>query len=744
MFPHGHTTIKLLVSYIALVLPFLFSGAVLGWTFMLRARGIGRLYAVDLGSSSGAVVAFLLLLWPIGGDWFVWLCAGLALVGFLAFSRNLVSQRLRLVVTAICLISVVLLNKHLIGDKPEPYKWLARAYDPGVKTAKVEATEWTPITRIDLWSDSARDLVSRVPLPGPADTKMITQDADAFTMLWGPRHVEHVLQSASRGNASDALSITYLLNRKPKDSLVIGVGGGVDMMTAKAYGSQRLTGVEINPATVALVSGPYRNFLQWPTWNGVDLVRAEGRNYVRSRRDAYDTIVMSGVDTFSALNAGAYVLSENYLYTVQAVQDYLRALKKNGTMAIFRWFFFKAPRETLRLTNIFQTAAEDLGIAHPNQCIMVIAQDTGLGSSDFHWAATFLKKTPFTPAEVDEALNAVAGLPTLSVVYLPKVFPPDIQAQREHKEAERDPSMNVAQSVFNHLLTADSAKRSAFVNTYPYRVDPVYDDRPFFFQYYKPGGHTINVDGRSVNVDTSWGAVAYYVLYLVLAMCAVICLLCILGPLWYFERRGLETAGSIPLVLYFACLGAGYMAFELGAMQVLNLYLGDPAYSLAVVLAGLLVASGAGAALSTRFSGEAVKVISVATTVVAIAIVIWLAWTSFFTTRTMQFSLAFRAVATLVFLFPVGVALGIPFPTAVKALEHRNPAFIAWAWGVNGVTSVLASILAIVVAMSVGFKIVVCIAAATYMLAMLSYRWYSRRSRGDSLTEAPAAAVNIV
>lgn len=101
MFPQGHTTIKLLVSYIALVLPFLFSGAVLGWTFMLRARGIGRLYAVDLASSSGVVVAFLLLLWPIGGDWFVWPCAGLALVGFLVFSRSLVSQRLRLIVTAI-------------------------------------------------------------------------------------------------------------------------------------------------------------------------------------------------------------------------------------------------------------------------------------------------------------------------------------------------------------------------------------------------------------------------------------------------------------------------------------------------------------------------------------------------------------------------------------------------------------------------------------------------------------------
>src|SRR5581483_3723735 len=284
---------------------------------------------------------------------------------------------------------------------------------------------------------------------------------------------------------------------------------------------------------------------------------------------------------------------------------------------------------------IFRTAAERLGIPHPNQCIMVIGHDTGLGGDDFHWASTFLKKKPFTPAEVDQAVRAVASDPQLSFVYMPKVFPPEIQSQREQKEAERNPSMNLAQSVFNRLLTANSAERSAFVKSYPYRVDAVYDDQPFFFEYYKPGAHTISVGGSSVIADTSWGALAYYVLYLVLAMCVIICLVCILGPLWYFERRGLEMAGSIPLVLYFACLGAGYMTFELGAMQVLNLYLGDPAYSLAVVLAGLLVATGAGAALSTRFSGDAVKVISFATAVVAIVIVIWLAWISFFTTRTM-------------------------------------------------------------------------------------------------------------
>jgi hypothetical protein len=195
---------------------------------------------------------------------------------------------------------------------------------------------------------------------------------------------------------------------------------------------------------------------------------------------------------------------------------------------------------------------------------------------------------------------------------------------------------------------------------------------------------------------------------------------CILGPLWLFQRRGLDSAGTAQLIIFFACLGAGYMLFEVGAMQVLNVYIGDPAYSLALVLAGLLVASGMGAALSTRlFSAAPARVIAFSTVFIAAAIIVWLIAIHFLSRQTMQFPLVARAAITLIGLIPVGILLGLPFPTAVRQLEKSNPRFIAWAWGVNGVTSVLASIAAIVVAMRFGFNAVVTIAAATYLLGMV-------------------------
>ncbi|MGB6689812.1 MAG: hypothetical protein WBE76_18405 [Terracidiphilus sp.] len=721
--PWAPTIVKLILSYIALTVPFLCSGGVLGWIFMLRAKSIGRLYAIDLACSSGAVMAFLLLLWPIGGDWFVWLCGAVAFIGFLAFSQRVLGLGWRLAVAAVFLVSVLGLNKNLMGKVPVAYKTLARAYRPGVTTATVEATEWTPITRIDLWSDTAHDLASGKLTPDAEDAKMITQDADAFTMLWGPHHVAWEKDQARQGKYVGALSLTYLLNRNPQDALIIGVGGGVDMMTARVYGANRITGVEINPATVALDSGPYSDFLQWPKWEGVNLVRAEGRNYLRGKRGSYDTIVMSGVDTFSALNSGAYVLSENYLYTVEAVEDYLRALKPDGTAAIYRWFFYRGPRESLRLAGMFREAAERLGIAHPEQCILVVSEDLGWGR--YRWAATFIKKRPFTAAEVSEVQAAIAGNPKLSIAYMPKVFSPEVQAQMEQKETDRDPSLSFARGVYNQLLTSSPAQRAEFVKSYQFRIDPVFDDRPFFFEYFKPGAQRVNASALSADLSSIRGPAGYYVLYILLLICAVICVGCILVPLSLFQRRGLKTPGVVPLVLFFACLGAGYMLFEVGAMQVLSVFVGDPAYSLALVLAGLLVASGVGAALSTRFSHlPALRVISYATATIAAAMVIWLAAAHFLDPRAMQLPLTARAAITLAGLFPVGVLLGLPFPTAVKQVEKLNPNFIAWAWGVNGVTSVLASIVAIVVAMQVGFTLVVCIAAAIYLLGFMAYRWH--------------------
>src|SRR5262245_16751931 len=396
MIPGRGATLKLLLSYVGLTIPFLCSGAVLGWVFMSRASRINRLYSVDLVFSSLAVLGFLVLLQSLGGDVIACACSGIALVVFAVFRLRVVDPPVLIVVIGGWVAMALMLRSALLGNQPESYKTLGRAYASGMETAAIEETRWTPTTRIDVLSDTAKDVITRAPSAEAAESKLITQDADAFTIMLGRPRVERMFATAGRGEIIGALSLTYRLNPEPAESLVIGVGGGIDIVTARAHGARQITAVEINPATVALDTGQYREFLQWPSWQGVNLVRGEGRNYVRGRQNAYDTIVMSAVDTFAALNSGAYVMSENYLYTVEAVEDYLRALKPNGTMAIYRWFFLK-PRESLRLASLFQAAAERMGLERPSQSIMVVSEEVGWS---YRWAVTLIKRRPFTAEEV--------------------------------------------------------------------------------------------------------------------------------------------------------------------------------------------------------------------------------------------------------------------------------------------------------------------------------------------------------
>src|SRR5262249_37336188 len=150
-----------------------------------------------------------------------------------------------------------------------------------------------------------------------------------------------------------AINLVFLMQAQPpEESLIIGVGGGPDINMSHFNNAQHTTGVEINPVMADISTRMYADYVEWPHFHDVSIVVDEGRHYIRSRSNRYDAITMSGIDTFSALNSGAYVLSENYLYTAEAFEDYLKALKPDGIMVINRWFEAIPPRESLRLAGL--------------------------------------------------------------------------------------------------------------------------------------------------------------------------------------------------------------------------------------------------------------------------------------------------------------------------------------------------------------------------------------------------------
>jgi hypothetical protein len=198
------------------------------------------------------------------------------------------------------------------------------------------------------------------------------------------------------------------------------------------------------------------------------------------------TLVMSGIDTFSALSSGASVLSADYLSPVEAVEDYLNVLKPDGTIAISRWLF-PQPRESLRLSNLYIAAAGRMGQEHPDQSVMVIAEDLGWS---FRWATTLIKRRPFTPDEVRRLAALIEGNPKLDLVYIPRMLPASEQAALEAKAfARNSAALEGAREAYDGLFGAAGTSPEALkaFEEYPYRIDPTYDERPFFFEYFKRG-----------------------------------------------------------------------------------------------------------------------------------------------------------------------------------------------------------------------------------------------------------------
>lgn len=705
--------LKLVVCYFLLTIPFVCAGLVLGTIFMCQGKNIYRLYFFDLASSALGAVFFVWLLQPLGAEGLSWVVALLGIASF--FFLGLVSKiswREAGGMLALLLCLFFWLRGDLINDYPEPYKTGGYFDLQRHEDFKIEATEWHPIAKIDVVS--TKDY---------GQAKRIVQDREALTAMMLPPEVERTLASVAKneetGESIGWQAITYGMRPQPDKVLVIGVGGGKDVVLAKAFGAKEIVGVEINSATIELVTQHYADQAVWPHWDNVEVVCLDGRTFVANADEEFDVMVMSGIDTFSALSTGAYVLSENYLYTVESMGDYLSAVKEGGVIGIFRWLFSK-PRESLRLANLYLEWAEQNEMEAPEKQLMVIGVDIGW---NYNWAATYIKKgQAYTADEIKMALEIVEKNDNLYLVYLPPVLP----AEEEKLAKEKFFSHGVdyfgeAREIYAGLINASQeGKRPAFAESYTYNITPVYDDRPFFFEY-----HKINelFSGSEANFFRVRGIMVHYTLYIMFFVTLLVCLFGMLLPLYFYQKDGLQVPGASQLVVFFSSLGVGFMFIEIGMIQRLSVYLGSPIYSLTVVLAGVLVFTGLGSYFASLFTWLGPrKLLAYGMLGTAALAVAWNLLIDPLIHMTMGYPLEARVALVLLSILPLGVAMGFPFATGLRYLDEQSPRFIPWAWGINGMTSVLGSILAILLAMRIGFSVVVLIAALIYLLAYLISR----------------------
>jgi hypothetical protein len=428
----------------------------------------------------------------------------------------------------------------------------------------------------------------------------------------------------------------------------------------------------------------------------VDIHVSDGRSFIRSSRDRYDVIQMTLVDTWAATAAGAFALSENNLYTVNAFHEYFQHLRDDGMIAITRWEF-RRPREALRVVSQAMTALNRMGITDTRTHFMVVSE--GELDEDGIPVLVLAKKSPFTAEEEQRLRDHLATQPRLALIYSPAA-----------------PQENA----FTRLILSNDAIR--FTADYPYNVAPVTDDNPFFFFTLKTGQalkETLAGTGRGMDWKNNLGLVVLGIL-LVLSIIAVLAFLIV--PLLLGTRAEHAHIRVLPL-LYFVAVGLGYIVLEIAFIQRFVLFLGHPTYALTVVVFLMLLSSGMGSYAARRWFPDPNRIWMAALIVVAASLLYLVALPPLLSTFVGLPFIA-KLLLSAAVLAPLGFVMGMPFPTGIRALSGAGHQTVEWAWAMNAASSVLGSVSAMVIAIHWGLNVALLVGALAYAAAAILVRTF--------------------
>ena len=677
------------LMYLLSALPFFAGGATISLAISRLSANINAVYAVDL---LGAGVGCLLLMPALNILGAPGAIAASSLLGIVSAGCFTAPAARRRFLAQAAGLSVAVLGA-----------WVAGAFDvsttKGHENHPVLFSKWNSFSRIGVYEQpyGAWSLSEKYTGPLP-ETRLMDIDSAAGTQIL-----------KFGGNLQDVSYLQYELTAlgyrlygaagvtppTPFNALVIGTGGGRDLLSALVFGAARVDGVEINPIIVNDVMRERFREYSGAIYDHpkVNVTVEDGRSYVRRSPNQYDIIQASLVDTWAATAAGAYALSENSLYTVEAFDDYLDHLTDRGVLSVSRWVF-----DGLRLISLAQEAGARRGW-DPADRLAIIQHDK---------VATFLlKKTPFTDGERKTLLDAAADL-GFAVLYMPGTPTPSFGDNRDD---------------YARLLRAPD--RQAFYARYPLDVTPTTDDRPFFFNTTKLRNHSfiapvlrlfgVHVE-RPVNPG-AWATGGLTALLVLLAISSFLIVLFILAPLG-LTSRGALGPGWLRSLGYFACLGGAFMLIEVALLQRFVLLLGHPVYSLTVTLFSLLLGTGLGSVLSRRIGDAHVRRAAIlACGAVVVVALLWASVLPAIVQAAIAWPLTLRLALAVALMTPAGMVMGIPLPAGVRLLAASQPQLVAWAWGMNGALSVLGAILAVFIAMNWGFSVTLLCGAAVYAVA---------------------------
>jgi len=711
--------------YIILSAPFFCSGLAIALLFTRCSAQVNRLYAADLLGAGLGCAAIAVVMPAFGGSGSAVIAATLGMMAAVVFASSSRDRRL-----AACagMLAGLTFAVALVADRALPISVTSDKIHP-LRPAgqKPSYTAWNTFSRVDVYNLPARPEAG---WPEPGASLVIDSGAAATGMADLSGGVRNYL---ARTPEYRPPGLTYIGKQHPK-VLIIGSGAGREVLEALYFGASSITAVEINPIINDLVTRRMRE-----QWGGlfeqpeVHLVTEDGRSYVRRSQEKYDAIISIQTMTTAAITSGALTLSESYVLTREAFEDYFDHLTPDGVLMITR-----PPQQLPKLFTTARELFESRGLGSPADHLLAFSANLmAFGARRFH-AGFLMKKSPITAEELKtlrERLGVGQADPWTG--QQPQIYyPPD-----EYRGAK--PAELVKRLA--EIVTAPDL-RSVYASNWV-ELAPATDNRPFFNEPVRWSAmrpwmfRKVLAGGNQVDGDLP---VAQVTLVILFVQAVFVAAFLILLPLALLSRQGFRAPRKWSILTYFAGLGLGFIMIEIVFLQWFSLFLGEPVYTYAVVLASMLIFTGVGSFLTAFFPENPSRMLIT----MMVALLGVLAATTLVTpwifTATLGLSMSWRVAIAVAVIGPLGVLLGMPFPIGLRIVAEESPTLVPWAWGVNGFCTVIGSVGAMILGMVFGFKVVLLVAGVCYLGSLMVITKHSggaHRSRRE-FVESVASQVS--
>ena len=687
---------RLTANFVVIAVPFVFSGIAVTLALTRFPRQVSRLYGADLAGAAVGCVLLILAIDATDGPTTVLIVAALAAAAAWCFAIDANAQAMRRTAAATMVVMAALSVGH---------GWLVRTGHPVLRIAwakgHVESRplleRWNSFSRVAVFGDPdyldqpfGWGLSETLPRDRRVQQLGVNIDAEAYTVMTrydgNPATIDHLKY--------DVTNLAHYL-RANASVLAIGVGGGRDVLAALAFDQRRVTGVEINGAILSALTGPFGAFTgHLGRHSRVRLINDEARSFIARTDEKFDIIQASLIDTWAATSSGAFVFTENSLYTTEAWKIFLGRLTPNGLLTFSRWYFRERPAEIYRLVALAAVALRESGVQDPSHHIALVRRMHGAQMEGPSGVGTIIvSRAPLLPEDL-RTLRAVATKMRFEVMLLPDGTPGG------------DPMLDA--------IAAGQDLDRLFAE-YPLDIAPPTDDKPFFFHMLR-FRDMFSSALWDIGVE-SFNMRAISVLGILIAVVVILSLVCIVVPVAL--RSGVAAlSGSWSLLAFFASIGLGFMLVEISQMQRLIVFLGHPVYGLSVLLFSLLVFSGIGSLLTagTPAGGGTWRIMALLVVLVVFGLVapaVASTWNG--ATTPVRILLSFGMLA------PLGLLMGAAFPLGMQIAARRSPALSPWLWGVNGATSVCASVFAVAISLTGGISATYWAGVACYALAAAAF-----------------------